>query len=83
MSIPLIIFSIILLLLSIAVIFVVILQEGHQAGLSGSIGGGADTFFGKNQSRSLDSFLAKWTKYIAVAFFLVALICDLLAFASL
>jgi len=83
MNVALIIFSIILLILSIAVIAVVILQEGHQAGLSGSIGGASDTFLSKNQSRSLDSFLAKWTKYIAIAFFIVALVCDLIAFASL
>jgi len=83
MSIPLIIFSIILLILAIAVICVVILQEGHQAGLSGAIGGASDSFLNKNQSRTLDAFLAKWTKFIAVAFFVVALICDLLAFASL
>lgn len=83
MSVWLIIFSVILLILAVAVIAVVILQEGNQAGLSGAIGGAADSFLSKNKARTLDSFLAKWTKVIAVGFFIVALVCDLLAFASL
>ena len=83
MSPLLIVCSVILLILAIAVIAVVILQEGQQAGLSGAIGGAADSFLSKNKARSLDAFLAKWTKVIAIAFFLIALVCDLLAFASL
>ncbi len=83
MSVWLIICSVILLILAVAVIAVVILQEGQQAGLSGAIGGAADSFLSKNKARTLDAFLAKWTKVIAVAFFIIALICDLLAFASL
>ena len=48
-------------LVSIALILTVIFQSGKQAGLSGSIDGVADTFFGKNKARSLDEKLAKLT----------------------
>ena len=44
MSVLQIIFGIILLLFSIAIIIVILLQEGHQKDL-GTITGGADTFF--------------------------------------
>ena len=70
------IFSAILLIFAIAIIVVVLLQEGHQANLSGAIAGGAESFLGKNNSRTLDSFLAKWTKFIAIAFFILTLACD-------
>ncbi|MFR7551373.1 MAG: preprotein translocase subunit SecG [Acutalibacteraceae bacterium] len=51
-----IIFGIILLLFSIAIILVVLLQEGHQQNV-GAVMGGADTFLSKNKSRSVDAFL--------------------------
>jgi len=72
--------SIVLLILSIIIIVVVLLQEGHQANLSGAIAGGADTFLGKNKARTLDPFLAKWTKFFAIAFFVAALVCDVVMY---
>lgn len=68
--------GIVLLLFSVAIIFIVILQEGHQSGLSGAISGGADTFFSKNSARSIDAALAKVTKFIAIGFFLLTLVCN-------
>ena len=70
-----IICGIIILFLSIALIVVVVLQEGHQAGL-GAISGGADNLFGKTKDRSLDAFLARWTKIGAIAFFVVIIITN-------
>lgn len=60
----------ILLVFSIAMIIVIILQEGNTQGL-GTITGGADTFLSKNKARSLDAFLARWTKIFVVGFVLV------------
>lgn len=37
------------ILFAISIIVIVLLQSGKQAGLSGSIAGGAETFFGKNK----------------------------------
>ncbi len=70
----------IILLLSIVVIFVVILQEGHRAGINGAISGGADTFLSKNKARTVDAFLARWTKWFAIAFFVLAIIANVIAF---
>ncbi len=72
--------SIILVVFALAVIAVVLLQEGHQANLSGAIAGGSDSYLGQGKARTLDSFLNKWTKVIAVIFFLLAFVCDILIF---
>ena len=55
-------------------IIVIILQEGNQQGI-GVVTGGADSFFSKNKARSIDAFLSRWTKIIAIGFvvFVVAL----------
>ena len=62
----------ILIFASLLIIFVVLLQEGRQANV-GVISGAADSFLDKGAARTLDQKLAKWTKYIAVAFFVLVL----------
>ena len=47
-----IIIDIILILISIVLIVVVLMQQGQRQGL-GAIGGGAETFFGKNKAKSM------------------------------
>ena len=69
----------IFLVLSIVVIFVIILQEGHRSGINGAISGGADTFLSKNKARTVDAFLARWTKWLAVAFFILAIAANFVA----
>lgn len=52
---------------------VVLFQSGKEAGLSGAISGGSDSYMGKNKSRSLDAKLATATKWIAAVFILLTL----------
>jgi preprotein translocase subunit SecG len=73
-----IILGIVLILLSVAIIVLVLLQEGKSAGLSGAIAGGAETFFGKNKSRTMESKLVLITKIIAISFFVLALVATLI-----
>lgn len=73
-----IILGIVLILLSVAIIVLVLLQEGKSAGLSGAIAGGAETFFGKNKSRTMETKLVLITKIIAISFFVLALVATLL-----
>lgn len=73
-----IILGIVLILLSVAIIVLVLLQEGKSAVLSGAIAGGAETFFGKNKSRTMESKLVLITKIIAISFFVLALVATLL-----
>lgn len=59
-----IIFMAIMVLLSIAMIIIVMLQEGNSSNL-GAITGAAESFFGKNKAKSLDSKFKRWTMIIA------------------
>lgn len=68
-----------ILVLSLVVIFVIILQEGHRSGINGAISGGADTFLSKNKARTVDAFLARWTKWFAVAFFVLTILANVIA----
>ncbi len=72
-----IITSALLIVFAIVIIIVVLLQEGQQANLSGAIAGGSDSFLGKNKGRTLDAFLAKWTKFFAIGFFILTVVCDI------
>lgn len=63
----------VLLIASIIIVVLVMLQQSKQAGLSGAIAGGADTFFGKNKGRTMEAKLAKYTKVIAIVFMVVSL----------
>ena len=76
-----IITSALLLVFSVVIIIVVLLQEGQQAGLSGAVAGAADSFLGKNKARTIDAFLAKWTKFFAIGFFVLTLLCDIFTLA--
>lgn len=73
-----IVLSIVLIILSVIIIGLVVLQESKQQGLSGAIGGAADTFFGKNKGRTMEAKLAKFTKIAGGLFFVLALVSSLL-----
>ena len=73
-----IILSIIYFIVSLGLIAIVMLQSGKSAGLSGAIGGGAETFLSKNKAKSVDSRLAKMTKWVAIGFMVLTLIICLL-----
>lgn len=68
----------ILILNSIALIVVVLMQEGRSDGLSGAIAGGAETFLGKNRGRTIEDKLVKVTKVFAVIFFVLSLLATLI-----
>ncbi len=67
-----------LIIFSLLIIVVVLLQEGRQANL-GVISGAADTFLDKGRARTLDAMLSKWTKVIAITFFLLVFASALLS----
>ncbi len=73
-----IVLGIVLIITSIALVVIVLLQEGRQAGLSGAIAGGAETFLGKNKSKTIEQKLVKITKILAGIFFVLSLGASLL-----
>jgi preprotein translocase subunit SecG len=74
-----IILTVIQLIVSLSVIAIVLFQSGKSAGLSGAIGGVADSFMAKNKAKSVDAKLAKMTKYIGLAFVVLTLVLNILA----
>ncbi len=59
----------VLLLVSAAFIVVaVVLQKSNEDGLSGTISGGSETFYGKDKSSNTDRALYKWTLIAAIVF---------------
>lgn len=73
-----IIVSIFQIIFAISLIVIVLLQSGKSAGLSGSIAGGAETFFGKNKGRTIDAILSKYTSVAAIMFLITSIILFLL-----
>lgn len=70
-----IILSVIFMIICVIFTVTVLMQEGKSAGL-GSIGGMADTYWGKNKGRSMEGKLEKLTTIIAVLFFVLAIILN-------
>ena len=65
--------GIILLAAALFLIVAVLLQTGKSQGLSGTISGSSETFFGKNKGKSRDKKLATITIIVAVLFALIVL----------
>ncbi|MCT2596371.1 preprotein translocase subunit SecG [Staphylococcus warneri] len=64
-------FVVLLIIDCIALVTVVLLQEGKSNGLSGAISGGAEQLFGKQKQRGFDLFLHRLTIILSVIFFLL------------
>lgn len=73
-----IVLGVFLILLSVLLIAIVLMQKSREGGLSGAIAGGSDTFFGRNKGRTNEARLAKMTRYVAIAFFVLAFAATLL-----
>lgn len=74
-----IILGILMILVSIVIIAVILLQQGHRSGVNGAISGGADTFLSKNKARTVNAKLARMTKYLAILFFVLALVANIIS----
>ncbi len=64
-------------LASIALVVVVLMQSGKEAGL-GAISGSTDTYMGKNKGNSLDKIAAASTKWIALAWIILTLALNII-----
>ena len=75
------VFEIILIVLeviaSLALILVVLFQSGKEAGLSGALAGGSETYLSKNKMGGLDKKLAACTKWVALVWVVLTLILSL------
>ena len=74
-----IVLQVIFILVCIALSAIVLMQEGKTQGL-GAIGGVAESYWGKNKGRSMEGALVKITKYLVIAFIVIAIILNIKRF---
>ena len=70
--------TILQLLCGLAIIVVVLFQSGKSAGLSGTIGGVADSFLSRNKAKTWDAKLAQMTQWVAIVFMVLTLVLCLI-----
>ena len=68
--------TVIFILVCIALVILVLMQEGKTAGL-GAVSGAAETYWGKNKGRSMEGKLVKITTCLAVVFLLLVVVLNL------
>ncbi len=74
-----IILGVVMILVSLVLIGVILLQQGHRAGVNGAISGAADTFLSKNKARTVNAKLARLTKYGVIVFFVLVLVAGIIS----
>ena len=69
--------GIVLILAAIFLVVAVLMQSGKSHNLSGTIAGGAETFFGKSKASTMDKKLSKLTTIVAIVFVVLVLVAYL------
>lgn len=67
------IFGIVLIVAAVFLVIAVLMQQGKSHNLSGTIAGGAETFFGKSKGQTMNKKLNTLTTIVAIVFVLVVL----------
>ena len=73
-----IIFGSVILLFAVFLVIAVLLQHGKSHNLSGTIAGGAETFFGKEKGKTIDKMLSTITSVVAVIFVVAVVVLYIL-----
>ena len=60
----------------VAIVVLVLMQEGKTAGL-GAISGAAETYWGKNKGRTMDGALSKATAWLGAIFIVLSIVLNL------
>ena len=74
-------FTVVMLLQVLCGLFliaVVLIQSGKSAGLSGAIGGVAESFMSKNKAKSMDAKLARATKWVGAVYIVLTLLLNII-----
>ena len=68
--------TIVFIIICIALVVLVLMQEGKSAGL-GAISGSTETYWSKNKGRSFEGKLVKITSGLAVAFIVIVAVLNI------
>lgn len=71
------------LIAALFLILVVLFQSGKSQGLSGAIGGIADSYMSRSKAKSMDAKLARCTKWVAAVFVVLTLVLDCMVAAGM
>lgn len=63
-----------LLIAAVFIVTVVTIQKTSDEGLSGTISGGSDTYYGRDKAKQSGKLLNKWTLIVAAVFVLVVVV---------
>jgi len=74
--------TILQLLVGLLLTAIVLFQSGKSQGLSGAIGGIADSYMAKSKAKSVDAKLARATKWVGAAFVVLTLILNCMVAAG-
>ena len=75
--------TILQLISALILIAVVLFQSGKSQGLSGAIGGIADSYLSKSKAKRVDAKLAKATKWVGAVFVVLTLVLNCMVAAGL
>ena len=64
----------VLLLAALFIVIAVTIQKSNDQGLSGTIAGGSDTYYGKDKSARKEKIIGKWTLITAIIFAVAVLV---------
>lgn len=67
--------TILYIIVCIAIVVVVLMQEGKSGGL-GALSGSTDTYWGKNKGRSMEGALVKITRVLAILMIAISVILN-------
>lgn len=68
--------NILFVIICVALVVLVLMQEGKSQGLA-ALSGGSDSYWGKNKGRSIEGRLSKITTVVCILFVVIALILNL------
>ncbi len=74
--------TILQLLVALILVLMILAQSGKSQGLSGSIGGIADSYMTKAKAKSMDAKLAKATKWVGALFVVLTLVLNCMVAAG-
>ena len=74
-----VILTILFIIVCLAIIVLVLMQEGKSSGL-GALSGAAESYWGKNKARTMQGMLVKLTKIFCVIFMVLAIVLNMNVF---
>ena len=75
--------TILQVLVGVVLAAMILFQSGKSRGLSGAIGGIADSYMAKAKAKTVDAKLAKYTKWVGAAFVILTLVINCMVAAGM